>query len=126
VEWLASEDDYGRTKVMGLRLVHVSCRYDERSEFLKNGSLVEGLPLERFVGPDGLMMLLSMLAQGEMPRLELLELVKRVHIPGYEQTRDLFHDAIHGGAVAPLIGEGFYLQSEIREMLDRAVSGAAG
>ena len=84
---------------------------------------MEGLPLERFVGPDGLMLLLSLIAEGEMPTPDLLELVKRLHIPGYEQTRDLFSEAILGGAVAPLIGEGFYLQSEIRELLTWAVSG---
>ena len=83
---------------------------------------MEGLPLERFVGPDGLMLLLSLIAEGEMPITHLLELVKRVHIPGYEATRELFSEAIHGGAVAPLIREGFYLQSETHEVLTWAVN----
>ena len=133
VEWLAAEDDYGTTTVSGLRLVHRlvfnsrdsernRCRYDDRREFQQDHSLVEGLPLDRFVGADGLMLLLSFLAEGDMPTEELLELVKRVHIPGYEQTRELFDEAIHGGAVAPLIGEGFYMQSEIHDLL-RWVSG---
>jgi hypothetical protein len=122
VEWLVTLDNQGETKVRGLRLVHNLCRYDERGEFRKNESLVEGLPLERFVGPDGLMLLLSLIAQVEMPRAELLELVKRVQIPGYEQTRELFYDAIHGGAVAPLIGDGFYTQSEIHELLNWALT----
>jgi hypothetical protein len=136
VEWLAGENDYGGTRVMGLRLVHrqVSnsegsdsnlCRYNGRREFRKDKSLVEGLPLERFVGADGLMLLLSLIAEDEMPRTEILELVKRVHIPGYEQTRELFHDAIHGGAIAPSIGEGFYMQSEIRDLLTWAVNGTS-
>ena len=122
VEWLVSEDFSGKTLVRGLRLVHALCRYDDRREFRANRSLVEGLPLERFIGPDGLMLLLSLIAQGEMPRVDLLELVKRVHIPGYEQTRELFPDAIHGGAVAPLVGDGFYTQSEIHEVLNWALS----
>jgi hypothetical protein len=63
------------------------------------------------------MLLLSLIAQSEMPRAEVLELAKRVQIPGYEQTRDLFHQAIDVGIVAPLIGEGFYMQSEIQELL---------
>jgi hypothetical protein len=123
VEWLAGADEHGKNRIKGLRLVHSYCRYDDRREFRKDHSLVEGLPLERFVGPDGLMLLLSLIAEGEMPTPDLLELVKRLHIPGYEQTRDLFSEAILGGAVAPLIGEGFYLQSEIRELLTWAVSG---
>ena len=125
VEWLTGEDGRGKTNVKGLRLVHNSCRYDDRREFRKDHCLVEGLPLERFVGPDGLMLLLSLIAQREMPRADLLELVKRIHIPGYEQTRELFSDAIHGGAVTPLIGEGFYLQSEIQELLTWAAHSAA-
>ena len=121
VEWLAGADEYGTTRLKGLRLVHNRCRYDDRHEFREDQSLVEGLPLARFVGPDGLMLLLSLIAEGEMPRTELIELVKRLHIPGYELTRELLADAIHGGAVAPLIGEGFYMQSEIREVLTWAV-----
>jgi hypothetical protein len=124
VEWLAVADRYGATSIRGLRLVHALCRYDDGDEFRKDHSLVEGLPLERFVGADGLMLLLSLIAEEEMPTAPLLELVKRVHIPGYEQTRDFFSEAIHGGHVAPLIREGFYLQSEIREVLTWAVSGS--
>lgn len=123
VEWLAGAGEHGKNGVKGLRLVHILCRYDDRREFRRDHSLVEGLPLERFVGPDGLMLQLSLIAEGEMPKAALLELVKRVHIPGYEQTRELFSEAIHSGAVAPLIGEGFYLQSEIREVFTWAVYG---
>jgi hypothetical protein len=90
VEWLSGVDGRGTTSVKGLRLVHKPCRYDDRREFRKDHSLVEGLPLERFVGPDGLMLILSLIAQREMPTADLLELVKRIHIPGYEQTRELF------------------------------------
>jgi hypothetical protein len=39
---------------------------------------VEGLPLERFVGPDGLMLLLSFIATGDMATNEVMELAKRV------------------------------------------------
>ncbi|MCU1304598.1 MAG: hypothetical protein JWQ87_4882 [Candidatus Sulfotelmatobacter sp.] len=121
VEWLAGADERGMSTVKGLRLVHALCGYDDRREFRKDHSLVEGLPLNRFVGPDGLMLLLSLIAEAEMPTADLLEIVKRVHIPGYEQTRELFSEAIHGGSLAPLIGEGFYLQSEIQELLTRTV-----
>jgi hypothetical protein len=129
VEWLAGADEYaadryGTTRIKGLRLVHSLCRYDDRREFQRDQSLVEGLPLARFVGADGLMLLLSLIAKREMPEPDLLELVKRVHIPGYEQTREFFLEAIHGGTVAPLIGEGFYTQSEIHEVLAWATKGA--
>lgn len=65
VEWLASEDDTGGTILNGLRLVHrESCRYDARTVFRNRRSVVEGLCLERFIGADGLILLLSLLSGG--------------------------------------------------------------
>jgi hypothetical protein len=58
---------------------------------------VEGLPLEGFVGPDGLMLLLAFLTEDELLKDDVLELAKRVQIPGYEQTRELFQGAINRG-----------------------------
>ena len=128
VEWLASEGEQGSTVVKGLRLVHrgsaesetphrPECRYDCHHEFRNDKSIVEGLPLERFVGPDGLMLLLSFLAIGEMPKDDVLELAKRVQIPGYEQARGLFQAALDDGVVTPAIRERYYLQSELDALL---------
>jgi hypothetical protein len=86
---------------------HASCQYDARQQFRRNHSLVEGLPLERFVGADGLMHLLSFIAVGEMPVGDTLELAKRVQIPGYELVRDLLRGADHKFS-ASSIGDGFY------------------
>ena len=125
VEWLATEREHG-TVLHGLKLIHGqagagnsgarSCRHDPRAEFGKDQSLVEGLPLARFVGPDGLMLLLSFLAVGEIPKDEVLELTKRVQIPGYELTRELF-DAVGMEYSAPAVMRGYYLQVEIRALL---------
>ena len=127
VEWLAGENKRGVTRLKGLRLVHRiaaspertehGCQYDELAEFRQDRSVVEGLPLERFVGPDGLMMLLSLIAEGELPITELLELAKRVQIPGYELARDLFAQAGADDVIKPSMGEGYYLQTEIRAVL---------
>jgi hypothetical protein len=132
VEWLACEVE-GLTFTKGLRLVHRDrsdarkrggCQYDGRGEFQRDKSIVEGLALERFLGPDGLMLLLSLIATGEMPLNELVELGKRVQIPGYEQTRQVFPLAIPNGVLSPAIGSGFYLQSEIRSLLHWATVAA--
>jgi hypothetical protein len=128
VEWLAAADAKGKPKVSGLRLVHrrntnprwpepCRCRYNSRDEFKKNRGIVEGLALDRFAGPDGLMLLLSMIAERELPVQELIELAKRVQIPGYEAVHELFHDAIREGVIAPSISSGFYLQCEIWDVL---------
>jgi hypothetical protein len=131
VEWLAAEDAKGKPKVSGLRLVHCrnngprqrephGCQYNPRDEFRKNRGIVEGLALDRFAGPDGLMLLLSMIAERELPPQELIELAKRVQIPGYEAVYEMVRDAVSEGVIAPSISAGFYLQCEIREVLEWA------
>ncbi len=128
VEWLAAEDTRGKPKVSGLRLVHRrnigatslepwGCRYNPWQEFRRNRGIVEGLALDRFAGPDGLMLLLSMIAERELPLQELIELAKRVQIPGYEAVYELVHDAVGEGVIAPCISSGFYLQCEIWDVL---------
>jgi hypothetical protein len=123
VEWLACEVEC-LAFIRGVRLVHRDhansrerCQYDVRLEFQRDQSIVEGLPLERFVGADGLMLLFSFISDGEMPLGEVIELAKRVQIPGYEQARQLFPGGIASGMLSPSIGGGFYLQSEIRSLL---------
>jgi hypothetical protein len=127
VEWLSSEGDRGVEVLSGLQLVHrgsvlpsgqgQTCRYDCRKEFKNSKTIVEGLPLERFVGPDGLMMLFSFLAAGNLPQEEIPELAKRAQIPGYELTRSLLRESISSNVVTQFLGLGCYLQSEIREMI---------
>ena len=128
MEWLAAEDDKGKPKVSGLRLVHrrntsassrksYGCQYNPRDEFRRNRGIVEGLALDRFAGPDGLMLLFSMIAERELPAQELIELAKRVQIPGYEAVYELVHDAVNEGVIAPSISSGFYLQCEIWDVL---------
>jgi hypothetical protein len=63
------------------------------------------------------MVLLSFLAAGELPHREILELIKRVQIPGYELVRNLSPKEQHSKLVSPVLSHGYYLQSEIQEML---------
>jgi hypothetical protein len=130
VEWLAAEDKRGGNTLSGLRLVHRlayrrgqgehPCRYDPHKVFGRHKRVVEGVSLASVVGPDGLMLLLSFLASGEFPRAEVLELAKRVQVPGYETTRILFHEATASKVVTSFLGKGYYLQSEINELLSLA------
>lgn len=122
VEWLASEDETGATILNGLRLVHREyCRYDTRIVFRDRRSVVEGLCLDRFLGPDGLALLLSLLAAGELPTVEVIELTKRVQIPGYELARNMVGAAKLHQVFPPSLGHGCYLQSELAEVLSRLV-----
>jgi hypothetical protein len=110
VEWIAADDTKGRPKVSGLRLAHLrktsprspephGCQYNPQDEFRKNRGIVEGLALDRFAGPGGLMLLLCMIAERELP------------------VQELAHDAVSEGVIAPSISSGFYLQCEIWDVL---------
>jgi len=122
VEWLASENDDEEEVLNGLQLVHrgpiqqngreQACRYDRLKEFRNAKTIVEGLPLERFVGPDGLMVLFSLLAVGNLPKGQLPELAKRTKIPDYEVARNLLQRPISSDLVAPFLGQGYYLHSQ--------------
>ena len=133
LEWLAT-GERGKTRLKGVRLVHTraaspkkrqksGCQYDAAREFHDRRCLVEGLSLARFVGPDGLMLLLSFVASEEAPRNKVLELIKRVQIPGYEEAIPYFQQAITRGLFVPSIGNGFFLQSEIRVSLGHRAQG---
>jgi hypothetical protein len=51
---------------------------------------------------------------------ELIELAKRVQIPGYEAVHELVHDAVSEGVIAPSISLDFCLQCEILDVLQWA------
>jgi hypothetical protein len=63
------------------------------------------------------MLLLSMIMEGELPAQELIELTRRVQIPGYEAVHEVLHDAVSEGVITPSISPGFYLQCEISDVL---------
>jgi hypothetical protein len=122
VEWLASEDDSAGTILSGLRLVHDnSCRYDVRAAFRNDRSVVEGLSLECFVGPDGLTLLLSFLAAGELPPAEVIQLARRVQLPGYELACNLVGQQNLTQVLPPSLGHECYLMSELTELITRAM-----
>ena len=66
------------------------------------------------------MTLLSFLDSGEFPQAEILELTKRVQIPGYELARNLFGGRVASKTFTPHLGHGFYLQSELQELVKAA------
>lgn len=79
--------------------------------------MVEDLPLNSFAGPDGLMMLLRLLEEGRLPKGEVIEMIKRLHIPGYERARHYFAEAIAAGAFEPNTQPNYHYQYQIEETL---------
>lgn len=131
VEWLVGpRDESGRRRHRGLRLVHQSqatplapkgnCQYNEQEEYRHDRAIIADMHLEQFLGPDGLMMLLEYLATEELPKEEVLVMIKRLHIPGYEHARLHFDRAIAEGVFEPNGPEDYYRQSDIRATLEWA------
>ncbi|HHA2867180.1 TPA: hypothetical protein ACOFCH_000055 [Stenotrophomonas maltophilia] len=132
VEWLNGRngpDDIQRS-AHHLRLVHhrhaspnadrkSACYHDEDQWFAAKRYTVADLPLSSFVGPDGLITLLSFLADKRFSEeSEVLELIKRLHVPNYEAARHYFDAAIANGVFEPRSAPSYYDQREMRAVLD--------
>ena len=73
--------------------------------------------LTDFCGPDGLMQLLELLATEEVEKGELIEIIKRIHMPNYEHTRLHFNQVIRDGVFEPNVSDGYYWQSDMEAVL---------
>lgn len=118
VEWITiGTEKTGRD----LRLVHrfgagpkkKGCLHNEQAEFAKDEGTVADNELTDFLGPDGLMRLLVFIAESELPTNDVLQMIKRLHIPGYEQAFRHFAEAIHEGVFEPNMPKDYYWQSDI-------------
>lgn len=131
VEWLSrpiAGEEYKRDD-HSLRLVHQkhasptdnrehACYHNEDKWYAQDGSMVSDLPLASFLGPDGLMTLLEFLSDKRfLEQDQVIEMIKRLHIPGYEQARHSFDAAIYDGVFEPNTKPGFYRQESIEATL---------
>ena len=124
VEWIAYR---GRVRPgRDLRLVHArpaspnrrGCQFDERQEYDADGGLVHDLSLPDFLGANGLMRLLALIAEESVDRPLVLEMIKRLHIPGYEDAWRHFDEAISDGVYEPNTEPGYPHQYQIQAVLD--------
>ena len=125
VEWLATGSGEARTE-RGLRIVHHAlfsplkpnkCQYDQDAEYSRS-SIILDTHLSELLGPDGLMYLLSWLARNKLPRQEVVELIRRTHVPGYEFARQHLDAAIAEGVIAPDTIPGYLTQEQIKRVLE--------
>ena len=87
VEW-QTRNDNGTWVKQSPRLVHhrpsspnpYGCQYDEAVIHAQGRNIVGDLALDQFVGPDGLIILLSFLSDGYFELEQSLELIKKIQV----------------------------------------------
>lgn len=81
----------------GFRIVHHKneCMYNSRQMFEEN-KLTADMYLIDFTGPDGLVYLLSFIEHERVENnAELIEIIRRIHVPYYEEARR-YHNKAEG------------------------------
>ena len=128
VEWLAGPSQ--GTKAHGFRIVHNSnrCQYPSSVR-------VHDVHLLHLVGSDGLARLLTLLAPGRpdgnredgVASLgEWTELVRRLHLPHYEEARQYWADAEADRFFAEPEHQARYSQATLAHLLERYGHSASG
>jgi hypothetical protein len=133
LEWLSGYNKDGDESVKIARDIHlvhhlpasprahkgddIGCYFNEREEFKKDRLTPSWSHLDRFLDTDGLMELLEILQHEGLPKEDVIEMIKRLHIPGYEHARLHFNEAISNGVFEPNRAPGFYWQSDIEATL---------
>jgi hypothetical protein len=97
IEWIISTDRNGRRRGHGLRLVHQflasplggrnGCQSDPGTVERRYHGLLYDQTLTDFLGADGLMRSVELITKDALPTAEVVEMIKRLHIPGYELAR---------------------------------------
>lgn len=119
VERLTIPTDTHLRIVQEMRLVHKNnrCQFNEREAPRNKHILLEDRSLKDYIGSDGLMDLLEHLVDPACKNIDVVEMIKRIQIPGYDIARKHFNDAIREGVIIPLQAPGFYSQQDIWDVI---------
>jgi hypothetical protein len=118
LEYLTDEDH----RSYGLKIFHhmeigeplgYCCSYQP------NGRRRVGLPISscnlvHFISHDGLTELLKIQKYDKLDADEVSLMIRRLHIPGYEQARPFFETAVREGIIHPPSTPGFFCQEDIQ------------
>ena len=109
-----------------LRIVHhlpasprrpKGCYADQQRALELDGSVLADGHLDSYLGPDGLVSLLSMIEDAELPASDVNKVIMRLFVPGYEQARRYFDRAVSTGLVSRLRLPGYLYQGELRTIV---------
>ena len=118
LEWYHEQGEIGNNE--GYRIVHHDrrCMYNSRKLFLENKSLSD-MHLSDFIGSDGLVSLLSHIEFNDVKdNSELVEIIRRLHVPYYEEARKYHHVAKENGFFSEENEVTRYLQSTSKYIIE--------
>jgi hypothetical protein len=126
VEWIeVSGGRPGEFTGRDLRLVHFGptwpnpCQFDQDVERQRDGGGLCDLPLRAFLGPNGLMYFMNLINMGRLPVQDVLEMMLRCQVPGYDRARPYFAEAVAMGVIHQR-ARGVYFQNQIDATLEYA------
>lgn len=90
------------------------CYPNERHELETDGSTISDVTIDRMQDPDGLVRLLSMIEDGEIPSKQVTRMIMRLFVPGYEQAKPYFQKAVATGVVECSLPDDYFTQSQLR------------
>lgn len=91
------------------KIIHYPACKQPGPKLQKSGLTTPGDPLQEFLGKEGLIRLLELMAKTNPENQpELLEMIQRLQIPGYESARTHFKKAYEKGKLVPPIDGVFY------------------
>ncbi len=95
-----------------------SCQFDEWHEFANGKGIVFGSSLQDYIGPDGLMKLVAEAADPIFQNIDIMEIITRIQVPGYDRAKGHLAKAVAEGVIQSKRPKGFYSQAEIRGVLE--------
>jgi hypothetical protein len=106
----------------GFIIVHQpsqSCQYDDKKLY-REGKIERSLPLTSVVGPNGLVDLMFMFQDKRLEdKEELTEIIRRLHIPYYEQARQYWRNAKEDEMFVGMHPTRMFHQDIILEIIDK-------
>jgi hypothetical protein len=126
LQWLVKRVD-DRAAGRDLRIVHHlaasplggkhGCYANVDVEFQRDGSILADWHLTEALGPDGLVRLLTLIEDKQLAISQVNRVIMRLFVPSYEQTRQYFEQAVAEGVIDPGLPEGYFLQSQLSEII---------
>ena len=98
-KWIKNLND---ETLSGFKIIHHPTCKQPGPKIQKSGLTAPGDPLNEFLGTDGLIRLLELMSNTNPENQhELLEMIQRLHVPGYEAALPHFEKAHAKGQLVP-------------------------